>query len=56
VCPRHRWQFDLQQDGRCTTNGELVHAVLKPCSAHPALSVTCHSESTMEPAVKDGRS
>lgn len=27
VCPRHRWQFDLEKDGRCTTNETSIHAV-----------------------------
>jgi UDP-MurNAc hydroxylase len=27
VCPRHRWQFDLIQDGRCTSNATSIEAV-----------------------------
>jgi UDP-MurNAc hydroxylase len=27
TCPRHRWQFDLLRDGRCTTNATSIHAV-----------------------------
>lgn len=32
VCPRHRWQYDLQEGGRCTQNGASVQATcLGPC-------------------------
>jgi UDP-MurNAc hydroxylase len=27
TCPRHRWQFDLENDGRCTTSDCTIHAV-----------------------------
>ena len=27
TCPRHRWQFDLRDGGRCTTNGTSIGAV-----------------------------
>jgi len=27
TCPRHRWQFDLEKDGRCTTSDCTIHAV-----------------------------
>jgi len=27
TCPRHRWQFDLERDGRCTTSSGSIHAV-----------------------------
>ena len=27
TCPRHRWQFDLQNAGKCTTNDESICAV-----------------------------
>jgi UDP-MurNAc hydroxylase len=27
VCPRHRWQFDILQSGRCTTNSMSISAV-----------------------------
>ncbi len=26
VCPRHRWTFDLEQEGACTTNYTSIHA------------------------------
>lgn len=26
VCPRHRWQFDLQQEGKCTMNDHSISA------------------------------
>ncbi len=26
VCPRHRWQFDLENGGTCTTSADCVHA------------------------------
>lgn len=26
VCPRHRWRFDLQDEGRCSTNGATLRA------------------------------
>jgi UDP-MurNAc hydroxylase len=27
VCPRHRWQFDILQSGRCTTNSMSINAI-----------------------------
>lgn len=27
VCPRHRWNFALDKDGRCTTSNGSIHAV-----------------------------
>jgi UDP-MurNAc hydroxylase len=27
VCPRHRWQFDLENGGKCTMNATTVHAL-----------------------------
>jgi len=27
TCPRHRWQFALDKDGRCLTNSGSIHAV-----------------------------
>jgi UDP-MurNAc hydroxylase len=27
TCPRHRWQFDLQRGGQCTTNATSIQAV-----------------------------
>ncbi len=27
VCPRHRWQFDLEGGGKCTMNASSVHAL-----------------------------
>ena len=27
TCPRHRWQFDLQKDGQCTTSNASIRAV-----------------------------
>jgi len=27
VCPRHRWQFDLENGGKCTMNATSVHAL-----------------------------
>lgn len=26
VCPRHRWQFDLTKQGKCTTNDMSIHS------------------------------
>jgi UDP-MurNAc hydroxylase len=26
LCPRHRWQFDLQDGGRCSANGLSIEA------------------------------
>jgi UDP-MurNAc hydroxylase len=28
TCARHRWQFDLKNDGKCTTNDTSIHAFL----------------------------
>ncbi|MDC0707032.1 Rieske 2Fe-2S domain-containing protein [Stigmatella sp. ncwal1] len=30
LCPRHRWQFDLQDGGRCATNGLSIEAKCLP--------------------------
>jgi UDP-MurNAc hydroxylase len=27
TCPRHRWQFDLEKDGQCTTSNTSISAV-----------------------------
>jgi UDP-MurNAc hydroxylase len=27
TCPRHRWQFDLERGGQCTTSSGSIHAV-----------------------------
>lgn len=27
TCPRHRWQFDLEEGGRCTMNNTSIHAL-----------------------------
>ena len=27
TCPRHRWHFDLDRDGQCTTSSGSIHAV-----------------------------
>lgn len=27
ICPRHRWQFDLENDGKCTMNATSIHAL-----------------------------
>ncbi|WP_373047757.1 Rieske 2Fe-2S domain-containing protein [Vulgatibacter sp.] len=27
VCPRHRWQFDLEEGGKCTMNATSLHAL-----------------------------
>jgi UDP-MurNAc hydroxylase len=35
VCPRHRWQFDILQLGRCTTNPMSISAVCIDPEEHP---------------------
>jgi UDP-MurNAc hydroxylase len=35
VCPRHRWHFDLSQNGRCTTNDTSIEAV---ATGQPAIA------------------
>jgi UDP-MurNAc hydroxylase len=27
TCPRHRWHFDLERDGQCTTSSGSIHAI-----------------------------
>jgi UDP-MurNAc hydroxylase len=27
TCPRHRWQFDMHDQGRCLTNGSTINAI-----------------------------
>ena len=27
TCPRHRWQFDLEKEGQCTTTAGSIHAI-----------------------------
>ena len=52
TCPRHRWQFDLVNGGRCTSNGSDVDAVrlsqTTPTRDHVSSSAlaACPSEET----------
>lgn len=36
VCPRHRWQFDLENEGKCTFNDCSIRAVALPEAESPA--------------------
>jgi len=27
VCPRHRWEFDLENGGQCTTSNDSIHSI-----------------------------
>ena len=32
VCPRHRWQFDMEKQGRCTSNNSSLCAEKLPAN------------------------
>ncbi|WP_342374135.1 Rieske 2Fe-2S domain-containing protein [Myxococcus stipitatus] len=38
VCPRHRWRFDLEDGGRCPTNGSTLCAEPAPQPSAPSAS------------------
>jgi UDP-MurNAc hydroxylase len=51
VCPRHRWQFDLEAQGRCTLNGSSVCAERLPDNVEPLPNTVRKIEDEPEPKV-----
>lgn len=46
VCPRHRWQFDLENEGKCTFNDCSIRAIEEPRvegEAEPPVEITLHA-------------
>jgi len=51
VCPRHRWQFDLEKQGRCTLNHSSLCAERLPANVEPLPSTVRKVEDEPRPLV-----
>jgi UDP-MurNAc hydroxylase len=51
VCPRHRWHFDLDKQGRCTMNGSSVCAERLPDNVEPLPNTVRKVEDEPQPLV-----
>ena len=51
VCPRHRWQFDLEKQGRCTLNSSSLCAERLPDNVEPLPGTVRKVEDQPQPLV-----
>ena len=51
VCPRHRWQFDLENQGRCTLNSSSLCAERLPDNVEPLPNPARKVEDEPQPLV-----
>jgi UDP-MurNAc hydroxylase len=51
VCPRHRWQFDLEKQGRCTLNNSSLCAERLPDNVEPLPGTVRKVEDEPQPLV-----
>jgi UDP-MurNAc hydroxylase len=55
VCPRHRWQFDLDKQGRCTLNNSSVCAERVPDNVEPLPTPPRKTPDEPQPAVAQNK-
>ena len=55
VCPRHRWQFDLDKQGKCTLNNSSICAERLPDNVEPLPNLPRKTEDEPQPAVAQNK-